>query len=555
MEEILGSPGMPGSPESGQLFPPSLFVIEGEDLIKEIQEAKTEDLPEIISTAIAFKEGLVFGTEDYDLNDSEVLLDLQNLFTSTEGAVERPSPYYLDAALKKKIGQRVRELKRGAKKREEPLTEEEKRKVRQEIHQLVSYENHLEGRKIIDQAFIQRMRTCEDPGSSGKLLLEEKGKTIMPDKGHWQGALSGEFGEGVDRVLREITKAGMHGISSDELRQEGVALGAIKKVEDTVYTAGFKNTETFRVWLSYLLHKADQRMDVVWFAWKLALLWEIPDQVAEKKIGNNIKLAFPPIGNALFTWIAHFEKKRAIEFGLDANGKRVRDSKYISHSGYPLSLGKIGNLCGSFLKDSKVKEKGEDVSLWTLWWDRGMKVGGNFGIDKKILPWALIEMQPRELATDEFPQGTFGSWILNRYRAFRIQEDVRSRPSLRDLSDPDFFAGKVRNWDKIFGPISKDTLPEKNPRVWWVAGILLHSHSKRPNDIPLVSGNLEKAYKTRYPPELWSAAYMGKRENRSISVWEILNHAHQCGFLREKDIDWLVEQLNLPKPLGGAKAY
>jgi len=36
------------------------MVIEGKDLIKEVNEAKLENLPEVLEQALSFKEGLIF---------------------------------------------------------------------------------------------------------------------------------------------------------------------------------------------------------------------------------------------------------------------------------------------------------------------------------------------------------------------------------------------------------------------------------------------------------------------------------------------------------------
>lgn len=532
---------------------PPLYDIEGEDLIKEIREARPEELSEVVSAAFAFKEGLVFGPDGYDLEEAGVLLDLQNLFTSTEGAIERPQPYYLDLVMKKRTQQRVREIRRLASKEERHPSEDE----RKEIHQLVSLENQMEGRKIIDTAFIQRMKSCEDPETAANLLSRapDYGKTVMPDKGHWQGALSGEFGEKVDRVLREIVKAGITGISTEELRKEGISSTSVKEIKNTIYTFGFENTETFRVWLTHLSNAANQRMDVVWFAWRLALLWELPDQIGEKEIKGDVKLPFPPIGNSLLTWVAHLEQKRALEFGWDSKGNRKRASKYISHSGYPLSLGKIGNLCESFLRESKVKREGKDVSLWNLWWEEGMKVGGDFEMDRNILPWALTEVQPRGLATDEFPSGSFGKWILRRFRAFQVLKDIRSRPSLRDLGDPDFFISRIRNWEKVLGTyegkeeeLGRPLKPEENPRTWWVGSLIMAHHLKNDKEIPLVKDEEEMAYRTYQFDEAWSEARKGDSRSKKSSVREILDDGQQCGFLRPVDVNWLVKNLNIPRP-------
>lgn len=539
---------------------PFFYPLEGRDLIQEIQRVEIKRLPQIAEEALAFREGLKFGLIDYDLNNPETLLDLQNLFTSVEGGTERPSPWYLDAALVERTSSEIRKIKGQARKEKRGLNEAEKKS----IAQLMRIENQRKGRKAIDEAFVQRMLACEQWEAVAALLSKDPNyrPSVTPDKGHWQGAFQGEFGVKVDKVLREIVRMGM---SPEELRKVG--LSPVENIKDTVYATNFRGKETFRIWLSHLLEVADDRMDVVWFAWRLALLWEISAQLGAKDIKGKIQIADPPIGNDLHTWTTHLEKKRALEWGLDASDKRVRESKYLTHTGYPLSLGKIYNirrdkdgvLCESYLHEATVffppgSEK--RISLWELWWKKGMKLGGDFERDRDILPWTLIELQPRGLDTEELPPGSFGFWYLTRFRASKVLQDIRSRPGLRDLSDPDFFASRLRNWEKVLGVPKPDWSPEKNPRTWWVAGLIMAHHLQPTNKIPLVKEDSEElAYRTYSPGEVWSPAEKGMPGSRPPSIWEVLNHAYQCGFLRKKDIDWLITKLGLPKPPLGASPY
>jgi len=528
-----------------------LYPIEGKDLVEEIQRVEFGKLPEIMEEALAFREGLPFGLRDYDLNNPETLLDLQTRFISVEGATERPPPWYLDAAFRERVGKEVRDIKKKAQVENRALTKEEKGKVAL----LMRMENHWEGRKTIDLAFVQRMLACEEAETVAALLSRapDYRPSVKPDKGHWQGALWGEFGEKVELVLREIVRMGM---SKEELRE--VEKEPVKDIPDTIYATGFTDTKTFRLWLSHLLETAEGRMDVVWFAWKLALIWEIPAQLGckvvwnEKEKRSEIKLADPPIGNDLHTWTTHLEEKRALEWGLDrVGGKRVRDSKYLTHTGYPLSLGKIGPLCQSYLHEAKIEfppGSGKKVSLWELWWVKGMKIGGDFERDENILPWALTELQPRGLDTEELPPGSFGLWLLKRFRAFEVLRDIRSRPSLSDLANPDFFASRLRNWEKVLGVPGEDLPPEKNPRAWWVLSLLTAHHPKKPEAIPAVEGEKEeRGYGTYFPGEHWSTVAKGyeQKERANISIFSILNHSLQCGFLRKNDIEWVCRKLGI----------
>jgi len=530
-----------------------VFVIEGEDLIKEIQLAKPEDLPVAIDTALAFREGLVFGVEGYDLDKPETRLYLQNLFTSAESATERPNAYYLNSAMKEKIRTRVRGVKRVTKKERRDLKEEEK----EEIKKLISLENHTEARGLIDVAFSQRMKSCEEAGLGANLLARapDYGLSIKPDKGHWMAALQGDFGLGVDKVLRKIVEMADVQKLPEELRKSNKNRNGI---EFNIYAEGFKNDRIFGGWLSELLNEAGGRMDAVWFAWRLALTWEIPATlgvgiVTDKETGEKgVKIADPPIGNDLFTWTAHLEKKRQLEWGCDADGNRKRISKYLTHTGYPISLGKIcpegkKQLCKSYLHEAIVKLERGTTSLWEIWWNRSIPLGK--------LPWALTELQPSGLDTEELGTGSFALWLLRRARASKVLEDIRSRPTLKDLSNPDFFGERLRNWEKVLGEVNEEVKPEDNPRAWWVAGMLLFADPEDMKKAPIILGtNPEFNYSTYSNDQHWSYEYLGEASRRPISVWEILNHAYQCGFLRPKDIDWLVEKLKLPKR-AGARAY
>ena len=556
------------------------MVIEGKDLIKEVKEAKLENLPEVLEQALSFKEGLIFGSDDYNLDSSETRLYLMNLFTSSESANKRPNSPYLDSAIKERVRSGVRKIKKRYKKEGRSWNEFEE-KDRNEIKQLMSLENHVEGRAIIDETFIQRMKTPETADNCAELVNKtpEGFLSVKPDKGHWQAFLQGEFGLGVDKVLRRIVE--MKDVN--KLPKDIQKIDNQDGIDNNIYAEGFKSDKIFGFWLKDLLKEADQKMDVVWAAWRLALIWEIPATIGIGKKKMDIdkdkglytevwNFADPPIGNDLINWTAHLENKRATEFGYDTHGKRLPGVywKHITHTGYPVSLGHIcpegkKQLCESFLHESKVemyeqgrsgREKGKKYSLWKLWWEKGYKLGGDF--DKtveernyEILPWASTELQPHGLDTDELGAGSFGMWLLNRARAHGIQKLVRSRPSLRDVSDPDFFAQNVRNWNKVLGTAGNNIPPEENPRTWWVAGILIHSHIDRADKIPLIKDNLDFSYKANIYNEQWGTDYIGIENSRKTAVNEILNNAFQCGFLRKKDIDWLHNSLNIPSKVGG----
>ena len=590
---------------------------EGEEHIARIKEVESGRLVPVVERAFAYREGLFFHPFAYQLLESpEVALHLETRFTSAEGSTERGYNPYVDTAIKNRIAREIEIIFDKAEKSGRGpanLTDEEKG----EIGQLMSMENAREARYQIDVAFIQRMRACQVAEKAAGVL--DGG--VTPDKGHWQAALSGDFGEKVDRVLRRIVAAGfdpdertkdgkiIRGSGLETIRDDATQelkgrllnqqekdrqagkkamtdkeietkvkqlesdMQPVPGVEHTIYAIGFENTKVFRKWVSHLMEAADGRMDAVWTAWRLALLWELPVQMGCKKTLKDGKLEYkiadPPIGNDLFTWLMHLEEKRKIEFGWNALDQRDRFSRYLTHTGYPLSLNRIirkgkKQLFGSFLQQARVENrKGGKSSLWQLWWEEGMQVGGHFGKDPNILPWAATELQPRGLDTDEFPPGSFGLWLLNRSRGHKVVEDIRSTPTLRDISDPNFFSSRVRNWEKIVGEIADDpksekqgnVTPENNPKAWWVAGILLFGHrGLKTKDIPLFKDGKvrpELRYTAYYPDEQWEVEGLGRGERRKISVYEILNNAIKCGFLREKDANWIIKELALPAVAGG----
>lgn len=643
-----------------------IYPMEGRDLVELINEAEigeggdVGEIASVIRQALAFKEGLVFGPEGenvYDLTDLAELVYLHNLFTTVEGSTARPNVFYLDAALKEALGRRVREAERWYRDKEgqeknlrrrlerlnrlrieegrRPLGEEE---IANEIEKgkqllentykavprLLELQNQVEARGVVDHAFIQRMGTCEDPGLSGNLLRHDRRyqPPITPDKGHWaaffQGEKEGEFGYEVNRVFWEIVKFGLDDKVIERLGLEPISPEIRKKVPVSIYADGFDSIPAFRDWLSHLLKTADNRIDIVWNAWKLAMTWEVTSELGIKitKKGK-YKTALPPIGNALLVWTSHTEEQRASEFGLTKDGKRVEDQvgKYVTHSGLPMSLGKFPPLCRSFLHESrpslsredleklpkdvlenlrkrlpspgdpdykeynrgekynhrKLRQRLEEVprgkvdpetgkpkKLEISLYDLGLYGGLSFA-DKKF-PWFLTEEPEPGVAPGELTAGSFGGWLLKRSRCFSIGpegpegvlKDIRLRPDVRDLGDPDFFGKRVRVWDKVLSAVKnvppghEDYLPpEKNPRAWWVTGILYYHFGGRGElHIPLTKGEEFKEYRTTHPAQSIERAKEAKTE-RGVGIGDVLHSAVDCGFLRETDRNWILKQLGV----------
>jgi len=653
--------------ESGRLYP-----IEEEDLIDilaavEVGEAgNTEEIEAAIQLALGFREGLIYGNEGYVLEGKDttpVLLKLQNDFTTVEESTERPRDSYLTPAIKKLLGSKVREVQFQGHNRalwekmmrrkypqladgqlEAALDKERARVQRYGVakNKLISIENQIDARRILDAAFIQRMETCTSPEAAAELMMKDRryGPPVSPDKGHWEAFFDGKWGKDVDAVFWEIVKFGLPHDRIAKMGLDPIPANVRRKdkkkdpeasglVPDTVYVDGFPNTAVFKAWLGHLLNKADGRLDVVWAAWKLALTTEVVDSVLGEKIKttpidpNNPEgpkkimydLIAPPLGNALFTYTAHLQEKRLLEFGLQVDGKTRTEqvAKYISHSGLPMSLQQLPDLCRSFFQEATIKiptaellgdrketfdnllhnlpepsdpdypndsrgrteydrlkehlqylkdksdgraidpkiekrwgkEKKVDISLWNLAFYGRL---GFAGRGEEEFPWLMTEGETAEEIPGEVPPGGFEGWLLRRFRANSIREVILSRPSLRDLGDPDFFIKQLRNMEKVWGKLKDDAPPEENPRNWLLAGwIYLHfggTGDKKVDEKLIPADQQYMKYRIYTQSERLESRPAGL-EDRGVSVGDVLQNALNCGYIREKDKVWLVSLLKI----------
>jgi len=626
----------------------SALPMPGTDLIEQLQSievgesGEVEQLRRVVQEALAFREGLVSGVggEVYSFDPTErtdkqkIALDkqkvalLENMFTSVEASTARPYVAYLDIAIDEAIEGRIRRAqsyrndpdkwRQGEARKYEtlnrrliksgrgPIDQEEitglisanERELVNEylaIPKLAGLKNHVHARRVFDTAFIHRMQTCEDPGRASKLGIELT--TVTPDGGHWigllQGEARGEFGQDVNSALEEMVKFALPDDTVRTLQLEPIPPEVRKYVPQNVYATGFDNATEFGVWLKHLLTKSNGRMDVVWGAWRLMLTMEVADTLGEdvNKDKNTWMLAAPPIGNALMTFLAHLEKKRTIELGLDKDKRRVQVDRYVSHGGLPMSFDMIPNLCEDFLHNSEVdfdksyrdsyrqaaenmarnlpadgggkndklrqtirewlegrKDKLKGVSLWNLW------LYGRLSLADSKFPWFMTEQETKDNEPGELPLGSFGGWLLRRFRAGPegVLKDIRSRPSARDLADPDFFASRLRNWGKVLGvvknlnPEEKGYLkPEENPRAWWVMGLVRYHLGGTKTDSPITKNDPERDYRTLSRSEEVLKKKTAAETRGSGTTGDIFHNAYICGFLRQEDIAWIKEQLGI----------
>jgi len=140
------------------------------------------------------------------------------------------------------------------------------------------------------------------------------------------------------------------------------------------------------------------------------------------------------------------------------------------------------------------------------------------------------------------------NWLDKRAKSWPVYQDITSRPSLQDMSNPDFFASKARNWDRIFGGMKDDLDPKDNPRAWWVAGLFLAHYPGNMRDAPVVRNRPELQYGAVHPGQRLPGDRVSEGNFlRPATGAEMLFHTVQGGFLREKDVEWIVKELSIPK--------
>ncbi len=544
-------PGKPGSPEETQGMSEA-FPMSERDLVEHIRSAETvNQLRGSVMHLMAYKEGLKFGIERYDLDSPTVLLDLKTKFTSKERMMDRPSvPYYAEAALNERVSGVARRLKR-----KEELTQNEQ-KI---IEQLIQLGNLTDARKVVDQAFLQRMRVCENATGAAQLGFGEskEGKVFTPDQVHFQSIFRDKDGQKINNVIREIIRMGT---PPEELRK--VNLEPVEGVPYDVYAQGFvgewvdgeyrTGQEIFQKWIKHLNETAEGRMDLVWLGFRIAVFWEeiselgltINEDLSKKKDDpgrRNYIFGDPPIVNNLWPWIKWTKEKRWTEFGLDADKRRVRPARFITHSGHPGSnINMITDLCSSYLKYAKVKRPKSpgDIkkeSLWKIWWEEGVSFAD------EAFPWERTEVQPEADDIDSVPPGMISGWFLSRARAKLISDYARSTPKKEELIDPHFYEGMLRNWEKI-QKVKPDTPSKENPRAVWLLDVLasrLDPPTTRDN--PYYSYTSPRETMSGERVDL-SASQMG--ELRTPSIYEALEAAREVGFISGNDYRMIIDSFS-----------
>lgn len=520
---------MPGArppmSEAERLYMESQHInVEGMSLAREISGVEAGGLKPALREATAFEMGLLFN-EGWNLDQEGDVAMLMNMFTTGEGMVERPYVFYVEQASKARL----------------------QAEIKMAIHrkdfvgagELKSLYGNVAARRLVDSAFKQRVHADQSEEMTGK-LYQGGSNQKTPDKAHWNQLFRGdlEYGTLMDRALRAIVFVADAGDraypSGDTEKVEGVPV--------SVYSRGFESTDIFRSWLKFVVSKCDGRMDIAWDAWKLALLWEVPGEFGTMDKKGIVETPPPDVGNALFTFLSHWPEKTKMEFGMKIDGRPTgQTEKFITHSGLPVMLDRIPVLLRSYLHSTKVENgEGEKRTLFDIWYRDKISFA-----DVKF-PWMATEVQndPLAKASGEPAPGSFGYWRLQMGRAEKVRVDLLSVVSTSDLAKPTFFMERVRVWSKIFGKVDGDTPPTDNPRVWWVMAQILF-RTTGSSYLPKVVRENEAA---NFRSTILSQNLHQTEETVSkqkVSVGDVLATAKDCGFLREIDTEFILDQLSM----------
>ncbi|PIU03471.1 hypothetical protein COT44_03435 [Candidatus Shapirobacteria bacterium CG08_land_8_20_14_0_20_39_18] len=574
----------PEASQEPRYVPPEMmgsyyYPIQDKDLAVEIVKANNETLPEVISNAISYSEGLILGRE-VDLTDDNEVLFYMGLFLTGEGALKVPLFSYANQALEIRTSGRVREIRSEARTTRRPLTEEEKK----EKTLLIGMENWNNARQTAHQAFLERVITCASEEAAADLALNtpaQKAPTT-PDKTVWQNLFGqptkegeatpqSEFGNYVDLTMRGLVAIGIPPRGTPEFDRlhpdfknfnfrEVLPPADRNILPCTIYTTGF-DSESFKALLNYALHISDGRMDVVWEAWKLFETWEMTTNFGYMKdfgqkkdtpkyIHGDHKLGGAPIMSALYAWIDHLPEKRAFEYGYWADGTLNPESPHkLSHSGHPLSISKIPSLCGDFLKETKVDAPGGGKkSLREIW------AGGMSFADREF-PWTHLEQATQDMSRlEEQDFGSYSSWLFRRRRAFNMVKDIRELPfkGLNDYGKADFFSSRIRNWrNTLYLPKADQYTPDQNPMVWLMADIIFNHHPETNNHIPWAQKNPDLALRTSLDPkERFSFNPINDPDAKKLSAWEFLRAGYDSTWITKKDAEWIRDYLKIPTAVG-----
>lgn len=563
----------------------NVYTIPGEDLIRAVKEAEPDngDIGEIIrevQRAMAFTEGL---ESDIYTSEYQNILDLQDMFTTVEGSIERPSASYLEAAIEEKLRRPLREA---TEMRRNPRWDQQKRRQLEEQYrthntsrimearppipqeqitvlvdnaiaterqrlerydrnreQLQAMEAHFDARRTFDRAFRQRQEQCENADGQGDLASKYP-RPETPDKGQLEAffKIDQEFGDAVDATMRAIV-----GVSHGQFEGQGIPAN--------IYVTGFKTTEQFQTWYEQMARAAGGRMDVLWNAWKMTLFMELlTDKGIRVKENQEWEFASPPFMSSLMAGIRYTDQQRATEYGWDSREQRIPTKPYkaIEKSGHPLSIGRIGKLCEDYLHETKVKVGGEDTSLFDIWWGNGRppeQGGTGMRLSDEDFPWAA-QGGGGQIAGEVEP-GSIGGWFLKRNRANKAKKLVTSIPKLQEIASLEWWE-KLRDYDKA--KIIKPNINQQvydpslsNPFAWWLAGVLYY-YSPNADTKYVKAAGKERMYGTEYVKGKYSSEKVKQVDSKVITLEEIMTYAQMSGAISKSEVQWMYTNITGGSP-------
>lgn len=629
--------GLYGPEQLGNISLP----VRGETFIRLLTSAEVgeggqiDNITSVLERTRAYLEGLpdkMVGVLNFDpgglekLHVRQALAFLRDLFLTVEGASERPNAPYVETAEEDLVDRLMVDVstafeartdeesfrqRLASSLRERGLTEEEiKLLTAEEVRHLadtylagekiLSLLNYIEARSSLDDAFRQRVATCENPEQAAKLGGEIR--AVSPDGPTWESLFKNEkitdFGQRVDEIWLEIVKFGLSAEACQRLGFDPIPpeirSKVCKKNEKGVFADGFKDTESFAYFIKYLLDKAENRLDVVWAAWRLFLLWEVPSDLGVYvENGGKYVVGSPSICSALLITTGNLEAVRRKEFGLDASGKRTQFEKFVNKSGLPLTFGEIPDLCRGFLKETKIsfgkeymngdspfKQKlrvvlerirqtstnpseyekigdlqervtkflsGQSDSIELSLWE--LRLYGGWGFSDEHFPWMMTDQTiSQESEAGEIPAGAFGAWLAKRSRAFSVLSNkdgsgVLDVPKLDSLASQEFYFGALRNWTKLFGGIKENTSPEKNPRAWVLLAWLNYYRPGLPGD--LSPAEKQKPFAAGIRSQRNNVFQNAVYVDRGIGLGAVLEAAIRTGWIRPVDADWIQKMLDI----------
>lgn len=205
--------------------------------------------------------------------------------------------------------------------------------------------------------------------------------------------------------------------------------------------------------------------------------------------------------------------------------KRTKEFKAISHSGHPLSIGKVGRLVDALQHRINVKDK----NLYEIWMKDGME------FSDLAFPWATMDIPTGDEEPGEYASGSVGGWQLAWVRGSKVREMLRTIPTSRE-SNMATFEKVLRNWEKI-----KKIAPGKlldgeptNPVAWYFAGGLFYG--------VMYAGGIYEGTPRGYKPQSLQNRFVsmkaGAASEGEIATYDVISNLYNIGAISEEEFHW-----------------